>query len=75
MEKEEMEAGSKCIKCQNGRVALMTTMVGCATLDNEPYEEGVNEGDNETIQLQDYISLSIHACDNCGYVYWSHIED
>jgi len=73
--KDKIETGSICKKCLTGKVALMSAMVGCATLDSEPYTEGVKEGDDETIELQDYITLSIHACDNCGHVYSSHIED
>lgn len=73
--KDEVKTGSICKKCQTGKVALMDAMIGCATLDDEPYKEGVKKGDNETVELQDYISLSIHACDTCGYVYSSHIED
>lgn len=72
---DKIKIGSICEQCQTGRVALMTAMIGCATLDSEPYKEGVKEGDNETVELQDYISLSIHACNHCGYVYSSNIEN
>lgn len=48
--------------------------IGRAILDTEPYTEGVIEGDKETIQQQDYVSLNIHACIHCGYVYSSYIE-
>lgn len=70
----KIETGSICKKCQIGRVALMDAMIRCATLDSEPYKEGIKEGDNETVELQDSITLSIHACDACGYVYSVSME-
>ena len=71
---EIIESGAICEKCNAGKIALMTSMVGDAEMDSEPYEEGVKFGDNESIQLQDYITLSIHACDSCGYVHSVNIE-
>ncbi|MCK5216234.1 MAG: hypothetical protein KAJ93_00495 [Methanosarcinales archaeon] len=71
---DKIETGSVCDMCSKGTIALMTAMVGDAELDNEPYKEGVKEGANQSIQLEDYISLSIHACDYCGYVYSVDVE-
>jgi len=72
--KDEIKTGSVCTQCKSGRVALMTAMVGSAEMDDEPYKEGDKEGDNESVELLDYITLSIHACDNCGHVYSVNIE-
>ncbi|MCK5386930.1 MAG: hypothetical protein KAJ39_07080 [Gammaproteobacteria bacterium] len=72
--KDKIKTGSKCEKCSNGRIALMTAMIGNAKLDNEPYKKGVKEMANQSIQLEDYILLSVHACDCCGHVYSVHVE-
>ena len=69
-----IESGVICTKCGIGKVALMSTFVGDADLDDEPYTNGVAEGSNENIQFQDYVSLSIHACDSCGYVFDVFVE-
>jgi len=73
-DKDKIEAGDQCTQCNSGRIALMTAMVGSANLDDEPYKEGDKEGDNQGVDLQDYITLSIHACDNCGHVFSVNIE-
>lgn len=69
-----IEAGDVCTKCEIGKIALMSTFVGCADLDDEPYTNGVAEGSNETVTFQDYVSLSIHACGSCGHVFDVFVE-
>jgi len=69
-----LESGSVCTKCKSGKIALMSTFVGCADLDDEPYTNGVAERSNETITFEDYVSLSIHACDECGHVFDVFVE-
>lgn len=68
------DTGDKCTECNNGRIALMSVMIGECDMDDEPYTSGVKEGNNDTITLDDYITLTVCACDNCGYVYTKWIE-
>lgn len=67
-------SGDKCPECSEGRIALMSSMIGEACLDSEPYAEGTKEGDNDSCTLEDYISLSILACDHCGHIFTKNIE-
>lgn len=72
---EQNQPGDICTRCTHGRIALMNATVSDATLDDEPYTEGVKEGDNVCVWFDENIELSIHACDYCGYVYSSRIEN
>lgn len=69
-----IESGMVCTECDTGKVALMSTFVSDAEMDDEPYASGVEEGSNENIQFQDHVVLSIHACDSCGYVFDVFVE-
>lgn len=71
---DEIEPGSKCKKCNEGRVALVSSAVCEGDMDDEPYTNGVPEGNNETIRFEDFITLSVHACDKCGHVYDVFVE-
>jgi len=69
-----LETGDKCTKCSDGRVALALSAICNADMDDEPYKNGVYEGENETITLDECISFVLHVCDNCGYVHSIFIE-
>ena len=43
-------------------------------MDQEPYEAGKIEGDNQEIRLNDHITVTIHACDDCGEVMSADID-
>lgn len=68
------ETGDACTKCNSGRVALVSSMISEGDMDDEPYVNGVREGDNETITFKDFITFVIYACDHCGHVYAIFIE-
>ena len=72
------EAGCKCMKCDTGRIALVSSEVYMGTMDDEPYVSGEKDGNNDIIDFQDGVWLSIHACDHCGHVYSvfvNHVEE
>ena len=69
-----LESGSICTECESGKIALTSAFVGSADLDDEPYTNGVAEGSHETITFEDYVSLSIHACDKCGHGFDVFVE-
>lgn len=71
---DKIESGCKCKKCNKGRVALVLSVVNEGDMDDEPYTNGVYEGENETISFDEPITLSVHACDHCGYVYDVFVE-
>lgn len=71
---DKIEPGCKCKKCNEGRVALVLSVVSEGDMDDEPYANGVSEGENETIRFEDLITLSVHACDHCGHVYDVFVE-
>ena len=68
------ETGDKCTKCGEGRVALVSSILQDGDMDDEPYTNGVKEGDNETITFNDLITFVIYACDHCGHVHNIFIE-
>ena len=43
-------------------------------MDDEPYTDGIKEGDNETITFDEFVTFVIYACDHCGHVYNIFIE-
>ena len=63
---KELHTGNKCPDCKNGKIALMVNFVTHAEKDPEPYESGIEEGEQEEVYLDDSITVSIHACDECG---------
>jgi hypothetical protein len=68
------DTGDKCTKCGEGRVALVSSILQDGDMDDEPYTNGVKEGDNETITFNGLITFVIYACDHCGHVYAILIE-
>lgn len=68
------ETGDKCTKCEEGKVALVSSMIYEGDMDDEPYTDGIKEGDNETITFDEFVTFVIYACDHCGHVYNIFIE-
>jgi len=74
MSDKNVKTGSICDKCKTGRVALVFASVSDGDMDDEPYKSGVAEGNNQTIQFQEPIILTIYTCDKCGYVYSTLVD-
>jgi hypothetical protein len=71
---KELKTGDKCTEsgCK-GRIALMTREIENADMDQEPYKNGIREGNNDEMQIET-IEIGIHACDECGKVYSKWFE-
>jgi hypothetical protein len=46
----------------------MKALVEYAEKDQEPYEAGKIEGNMEEVKLEEHLDISIHACDEYGYI-------
>jgi len=73
--KIDTNTGEKCPLCKNGRIALAQILTNYATLDQEPYTNGVIEGDSDDIQLNESVNLSLHICDNCKEIFSISVEN
>lgn len=74
VEEENYKTGDICHSCKKGRIALMSAFVEYGEKDQEPYELGRKEGNCEDAELNEFINIGIHACDECGKIYGKWIE-
>lgn len=61
-------------KC-GGKIALCQAFCGSVTKDQEPYRNGVREGDEEDIELDGCITITVRICEKCKKIKSAQIEE